>query len=95
MGGNPLAEVQVTVHRHDGSAWQPIGFADTAGDGTFALLQPQAAGPLTLAPGAYRCTLESVGSPIQIPRVCTSFETTPLRITWSAGDNRLDLELPN
>lgn len=94
-GDLPLGDVQVTVHRatSDGT-WQPIGFADTRSDGSFELVTPGAAGPLVLEPGEYRFTLESVGSPLRVPKPYLSAEATPLRIAWDGTLDRLRLELP-
>jgi hypothetical protein len=93
-GGAPLGDIQVTVHEADGSAWRAVGFGVTAADGTFELVTNGAAGPLWLSPGEYRCTLESVGAPVQIPKVNTLPDTTPLTVTWSVGDLSLNLEIP-
>jgi hypothetical protein len=88
-----LAEVQVTLHRQEGSSWQYVGFADTTTDGTFELVTRGAAGPLVLPPGEYRATLESVGAPIQIPPVYTQPDSSPLAIRWSGNEGKLELQL--
>lgn len=90
--GKPLSDVQVTVFQNAGTAFQPIGFAVTKTDGSFQLLQNQARGPLNLAAGDYRCTLESAGAPIKIPKQFAKPETTPLKVSWS-GDGKIDLTL--
>jgi hypothetical protein len=92
-GQQTLAEVQVTLHRQEGSSWQFVGFADTATDGSFELLTRGAAGPLVLPPGEYRATLESVGAPIQIPPVYTKPDSSPLAIRWSGDEGKLELQL--
>ena len=92
-GGDVLAEVQVTVHQQDGAALKPIGFAVTGADGTFQLVTNEARAPLLLAPGEYRCTLESAGSPARFPPALSKAETTPLAVKWSAGDTTLNLDL--
>jgi hypothetical protein len=92
-GGQALAEVQVTLHRQEGASWKVIGFADTATDGSFELVTPGAAGPLALPPGEYRATLESVGAPVQIPTVYSNPESSPLVISCSGGDDKLNLEI--
>ena len=92
--GAPLGEVQVTVHQVAGSAIQPVGFGVSSRDGSFALVTNGAAGPLHLAPGEYRCTLESAGAPVKIPQEYTQAETTPLKISWTASDGGLNLEVP-
>jgi hypothetical protein len=92
--GGQLSEMQITVHRSDGGAWHPIGFGVTADDGSFALVTNGAQGPLLLPPGDYRCTLESVGAPVQIPAEYVTADSTPLQVTWSAGSASLDLAVP-
>ena len=92
-GGDPLGDIQVTVHQIEGTSFEAIGFAATRADGSFELVTPGAAGPLRLTPGEYCCTLESVGAPITIPREYTRAETTPLKVNWEPGDTNLELEL--
>ena len=93
-GGEPLGDIQVTVYQPKDAAWQPIGFADTAIDGTFRLLLSGAAGPLELAPGEYRFTLQSVGAPVIVPKELTDVGTTPLRASWNNEQAQLTLSLP-
>ena len=94
-GRTPLCDVQVTVHRLDGDQWQPLGFGVSDAEGYFELVQNQAAGPLKLAPGEYRCTIESNGPHMwRFPPEYSDPGPTPLKIEWSAADRLLDLELP-
>jgi len=93
-GDDYLSDIQVTVHKVDGSSLQPIGFAVTAADGSFELVSNGAKGALWLSPGEYRCTLESAGAPVQIPKEYAQPDTTPLKVSWSAGDDELNLEIP-
>jgi hypothetical protein len=93
-GGQPLSEVQVTIHQAAGNDWRPIGFGVTSSDGTFELVTMNAEGALWLAPGEYRCTLESVGAPVQIPREYATPETTPLAVDYVATDQSIDLAAP-
>lgn len=90
----PLAEMQVTIHRQESGEWQPLGTGVTAADGTFELVTMGAQGPLQLEPGDYRCTLESMGSPARIPVEYTHANTSPLLADWSESSTRLDLTLP-
>jgi hypothetical protein len=90
--GKPLSDIQVTVFQSEGTELKPVGFAITKIDGSFALLQNQARGPLKLTAGDYRCTLESAGAPVKIPRQFAKPETTPLKVSWS-GNGVLDLTL--
>jgi hypothetical protein len=92
--GEPLADIQVTVHQAKPEGWETIGFADTTADGSFRLLTLGAAGPLTLPTGEYRFTLESVGSPVIIPKALRQADETPLRVQWDATTANLTLELP-
>ncbi len=93
VGGQPLSDIQITLYQADGTTYQPIGFAVSALDGSFALFTNGAAGPLNLNPGEYRCTLESAGAPVQIPPAYAKAETTPLVVTWNDGDALLKLEV--
>lgn len=93
-GAERLAEIQITVHQVDGAASKPIGFAATRLDGTFELVTNGAQGPLRLRAGDYRCTLESIGSPLPIPPEFTRPETTPLKVSWTDTENSLDLNVP-
>jgi hypothetical protein len=90
--GELLSEIQVVVHQVDGASWRPVGFGVTKNDGSFELVTNGAQGPLWLAPGEYRCTLESAGAPIQIPEPFAQPDATPLKISWSADDQTLDLD---
>ncbi len=92
FGGDPLGDVQITIHQVEGSSYETIGFAATKADGSFELVTPGAKGPLHLSPGEYCCTLESVGAPIVIPREYMQAETTPLKVSWQSGDSHLDLD---
>ncbi|PQO47198.1 hypothetical protein [Blastopirellula marina] len=90
--GNPLGEMQVNVFQVD-AVETPIGFGVTAADGSFELVQPAAAGPLQLEPGKYRFTVESVGSPIVVPKKYADSKTTPLEVDWQPGAE-IKLEIP-
>jgi hypothetical protein len=69
-----------------------VGFAVTSLDGSFELVLNGARGPLWLSPGEYRFTLESAGSPVQLPHEFAGPDTTPLSVVWSADDGDLDLD---
>ncbi|EAQ81959.1 hypothetical protein [Blastopirellula marina] len=91
--GNPLGEMQVHVYRSDAADDTPLGFGVTAADGSFELVQPAAAGPLQLEPGKYLFTVESVGSPVILPKKYASRKTTPLEVDW-LPDQPLELDIP-
>jgi hypothetical protein len=94
VGGETPGDIQITVHHPAAGGWQPVGFGITASDGSFELVANGAEGPLVLAAGEYRCTLESVGAPIQVPKEYTDAETTPLRPSWPENGDRLELSAP-
>jgi hypothetical protein len=103
IGGTPgnfvassdlVGDIHVKIYQLDGDSLQPVGFAVTAADGSFQLLQNGAQGPLWLSPGEYRCTLESAGTPVKIPPVYAKPETTPLKVSWSKDDQSLNLSVP-
>ena len=93
-GPTLLSEIQITVHQVEGSATKPIGFGVAGMDGAFQLISPGATGPLQLAPGEYRFTLESVGAPVVIPKEFTQPETTPLKVNWTGSEAKLDFDIP-
>ena len=93
--GKPVSDIRVTVHRRHGGQSEPIGFAVTANDGTFALVTNEARGPLRLTPGDYCFTLESVGPPVRIDKEYTKPDSTPLKVSWSAADTSLTLDVPS
>jgi hypothetical protein len=93
-GGNPVSDIQITVYEADGEAWRAMGFGVPGADGAFELVTNGAAGALWLPPGEYRCTLESVGAPVRIPKEYAQVETTPLTVSWSESDEMLTLEIP-
>lgn len=93
VGPDVLAEVQLTLHSTATATPQPIGFAITRADGSFELVTNGAKEPLRLAPGQYRCTLESAGSPLKFPATYANPATTPLLISWTASDVTLQLDV--
>jgi hypothetical protein len=92
LGDELTSDIQVTVYQVDGDSARPVGFGVTSLDGSFELVLNGARGPLWLAPGEYRFTLESAGSPVQLPGEFARPETTPLAVTWSTDDDDLDLD---
>jgi hypothetical protein len=92
MGDELTSDIQVTVHQVDGGSTRPVGFGVTSLDGSFELVTNGAQGPLWLAPGEYRFTLESAGSPVRLPGEFARPDTTPLAVEWSADDGDLDLD---
>lgn len=89
-----LAEIQLTIHQLSGSTYVPLGFGTTRSDGTFELVTNGAKGPLRLNAGQYKCTMESIGSPLTIPvQYRTPFEST-LTLTWKPEQRLIDLDVP-
>lgn len=94
LGGELLCEIQVTVHRVEGGTTTPVGFGVTDLEGAFELVTNGARGPLRLEPGEYRFTFESAGAPVQFAPECAEPVTTPIKATWSSGELRLNLDVP-
>lgn len=84
--GQPLPDVQVTLHRPTG---EPVGYAISGVDGAFEMIAADSSGALQLPPGNYIVTLESVGFPADLPRDYRSPESTPLRIEVTSGERLL------
>jgi hypothetical protein len=93
-GNGGLGDVQLTVHQEDAGKWLPVGFGVTDYEGRFELVQNGAKGPLWLAPGEYRCTLQSAGAPVAIPEEFSRPETTPLQAAVKAKDDVLEFKTP-
>ena len=94
VGSELLSDFQVTIHQVEGTTTEPIGFGVTGADGSFQLVTNGAQGPLWLSAGEYRCTLESAGAPLVIPKQYTQATRTPLKVTWPTGDEQLNLDVP-
>ena len=91
--GVSLADMQVVVYRSvAGGEFEPLGMAQTDLHGAFELVTNAARGPLHLAPGEYRFTVESAGSPARIPASYSHPTSTPLQRIWASSDHFLDLE---
>jgi hypothetical protein len=95
VGGAALPEIQVTIHKGTGADAFPIGFGVTRDDGQIELLATEATGPLWLPSGEYGCTVESIGPPLEFPRDYRDPAKTPLKITWTEGDQPFQLDIPD
>jgi hypothetical protein len=93
FGEQLLSDIQVSVHERDGTKFTCIGFGVTDRDGVFTLVTNGAKGPLWLSRGEYCFTLESAGAPVQIPAEYSQPETSPLKVSWSGGDDELELKV--
>jgi hypothetical protein len=89
----PLADLQVVVYRAADGEFEALGMAQTDIHGAFELVTNGARGPLHLAPGEYRFTVETAGSPARIPASYARPESTPLQRSWTTSDRFLDLEV--
>lgn len=87
-------DIRLTFYPAEAMAAEPVGFAVTQKDGVFELYANQASGPLWLQTGKYKCTLESVGAPLQIPKAYRKPETTPLTLDWAQGTEVLEIHGP-
>ena len=88
--GNPLIDFRVTAVSGGGVA---VASAATRAGGRFALVAPDASGPVTLPAGSYRFTVESVGSEAKVPAAYRSADSTPLVVDWP-GEGELSLNVP-
>jgi hypothetical protein len=93
FGDQLLSDIQVSVHERDGTKFTYIGFGVTDRDGGFTLVTDGAKGPLWLSPGEYCFTLESAGAPVEIPNEYLQPETSPLKVSWSGGEDGLELKV--
>jgi hypothetical protein len=91
--GEPLSDIQLTVHREKEGTFEPLGFAVSKTDGKFELFTPGAAGPLWLSPGEYRFTLESAGAPLEIPAEYLTATRSPLRTSIDNQGVYIKLEI--
>ncbi|WLD11780.1 hypothetical protein [Planctellipticum variicoloris] len=88
-----VTDIQVAVYRHGSN--EPFGVGVSGGDGWFELRNKSASEAVLLQPGEYRVTFESVGPvALRIPAEYGRPETTALNLTWSEGQQVLELELP-
>lgn len=88
------SDLELTFFREEAGTWQPVGFATTGEGGRFELLLPGAAGPLQLAPGLYRVTVQTAGSELLLPPEVGQAATTPVQIDWTGNEPGLQLSLP-
>jgi 5-hydroxyisourate hydrolase-like protein (transthyretin family) len=89
----PAANIRVTVNRVEPKGVKSVGYGVTDADGSFRLVTHAGRAGLKLSPGDYRCTLKSMGGSVRIPNHYAEVNTTPLKISWSEGDTRLDLHV--
>jgi hypothetical protein len=89
----PLGNTRVTVNRVVKNSIESIGFGVTDADGTFQLVTGTDGRGLCLPAGDYRFTLKSVGAQVRIPNEYAQVNLTPLRLSWSGGDQPLKLEM--
>ena len=94
-----VGDIQVTAHRvlqvTGGERSVPVGFGITSANGTFRLIRHDGGSALWLEPGVYAYTFESVGpEPKAWPEEYYDPLRSPVRVEWTAGQERLKLEIP-
>lgn len=94
FGEQTLGDVQLTLHERTANGFRRVGFAITAADGSFRLLQPGATGPLLLSDGRYHCTIETAGAPVQFPKSYLKPETSPVQVTFDKSFPDLAIDVP-
>lgn len=94
FGNDVSSDIRITVYEAQAGSFRPIGFGNSAADGSFVLYSPAADEPLWLQPGDYAFTLESLGPPVQFPDEYLNAETSPLKVTWSVEMPTLELKAP-
>lgn len=84
-----MSDMQITFYQEDVSPPKPVGFAISTGAGRFEVLQNGAAGPLYLPAGEYRCTVETAGAPIDLPKEYLDPNETPVMVNWTEDEPML------
>lgn len=93
--GRPLPDVLVTVFPDTPSATEPLGIGITDREGRFVLRTREPVAPLTLDPGGYRFTVESMGAVYRNwPPEYADPSETPLKQTVSASNEGLEINVP-
>ena len=92
-GGRPLSQTQVNVFTKDAERFKQIGIGYVASDGSFELITADSSGPLTLEPGTYHFTIESIGAEVEIPAMYSNPATTPFMESYATGEP-VELRLP-
>lgn len=94
FGTETVSGICVVVHRRVGAEYQEVGYGTTLPSGTFGLVARGGTDALFLEPGDYVFTLEPLGPQIAFPAEYLTPEKTPLKTTWTADAELLNLEAP-
>lgn len=94
VGSQPMSDMQITLYKNGVTPPESVGFGVTTSAGRFELLQNGAIGPLHLAPGEYRCTVETAGAPVDLPKEYLQPNETPVVIDWTGGESLLEVKVP-
>lgn len=93
--GQPLPDVLVTVYPETPSATEPLGIGITDSEGRFELRTREPVAPLTLDPGNYRFTVESMGEIYMLwPPEYADPSRTPLTQAVSSSNEELGINVP-
>jgi hypothetical protein len=84
-----MSDMQITFYQKDVSESDPVGFAVSTGAGRFEMLQNGATGPLYLPAGEYRCTVETAGAPLDLPKEYLDPNETPVIVNWKEDEPML------
>lgn len=84
IDGQPVLDLQVVLYSV--ATGEMAGFGVTGGDGRFELVSEGAKGPVTLEPGKYSATIESVGAPVELPTEYLDPQATPVQLDWREDD---------
>lgn len=94
MSGQPLAEIELKFFPDSAASSECVAVGVSNIDGSFGLMQPNAAGPVWLLPGKYRIAIESVGNPIQLPEQYDDPRESPLTYECVDSKSKISLNLP-
>lgn len=94
IGDKTMSDMQITFYKKDVSPPEAVGFGVSTEAGRFELLLNGAKGPLYLPTGEYRCTVETAGAPIELPKEYLRPDQTPVIVNWTAGDPSITINLP-
>ena len=95
VNGQPLPDVLVTVYAGTPSATDPLGIGVTDAEGRFELRTREPVAPLTLDPGDYRFTVESIGEIYLVwPPKYADPSKTPLARFVSSSSEELHISVP-
>lgn len=93
--GQPLPDVLVAVYQDTPPITEPLGVGITGADGRFQLRTREPVAPLTLDPGDYRFTIESMGEIYLIwPSEYADPSKTPLTRSVSSSHEELEINVP-